>query len=93
MEIIHLMYFNRFDSFKNTGSSRLVNQLLTEMDGLEERKSVFLIGATNRPGQIITIIFSLNWICVFRYCRSSNNSTRPIRQGPIRRFPYTGRKE
>ncbi|CAG2235591.1 NVL [Mytilus edulis] len=32
------------------GSSvRVVNQLLTEMDGLEERKSVFIMGATNRP--------------------------------------------
>jgi ribosome biogenesis ATPase len=34
---------------KSTGSARLVNQLLTEMDGLEARKQVFLIGATNRP--------------------------------------------
>ena len=25
-------------------------QLLTEMDGLESRKQVFVIGATNRPG-------------------------------------------
>lgn len=34
------------------GSSvRVVNQLLTEMDGLEERKQVFIMGATNRPGQ------------------------------------------
>ncbi|MCP9257146.1 Nuclear valosin-containing protein-like [Dirofilaria immitis] len=32
-----------------SGSSRLVNQLLTEMDGIESRKEVFLIGATNRP--------------------------------------------
>ena len=27
----------------------MVNQLLTEMDGLEERKQVFIMGATNRP--------------------------------------------
>lgn len=27
----------------------MVNQLLTEMDGLEGRKSVFLMAATNRP--------------------------------------------
>jgi ribosome biogenesis ATPase len=26
-----------------------VNQLLTEMDGIQERKGVFIIGATNRP--------------------------------------------
>uniref|UniRef100_A0A915Q1G8 AAA+ ATPase domain-containing protein n=1 Tax=Setaria digitata TaxID=48799 RepID=A0A915Q1G8_9BILA len=36
-------------SSETTGSSRLVNQLLTEMDGIESRKEVFLIGATNRP--------------------------------------------
>ena len=31
-------------------SARVVNQLLTEMDGLEARKQVFIMGATNRPG-------------------------------------------
>lgn len=30
-------------------SARVVNQLLTEMDGIEERKGVFLMAATNRP--------------------------------------------
>jgi ribosome biogenesis ATPase len=30
-------------------SERVVNQLLTELDGLESRRSVFVIGATNRP--------------------------------------------
>jgi ribosome biogenesis ATPase len=30
-------------------SERVVNQLLTEMDGLESRKGVFVIAATNRP--------------------------------------------
>lgn len=30
-------------------SERVVNQLLTEMDGLESRRSVFIIAATNRP--------------------------------------------
>ena len=29
---------------------RVVNQLLTEMDGLEARKQVFIMAATNRPG-------------------------------------------
>ena len=33
-------------------SARVVNQMLTEMDGLELRKHVFVIAATNRPGQI-----------------------------------------
>jgi ribosome biogenesis ATPase len=30
-------------------SERVVNQLLTEMDGLDARRSVFIIAATNRP--------------------------------------------
>ena len=33
----------------NVHSSRVVNQLLTEMDGLNERKNVFIIAASNRP--------------------------------------------
>ncbi|XP_063429904.1 nuclear valosin-containing protein-like [Mytilus trossulus] len=39
----------RSDSGEGGSSVRVVNQLLTEMDGLEERKSVFIMGATNRP--------------------------------------------
>jgi len=33
-------------------SERVVNQLLTEMDGLEEMENVMIIGATNRPDMI-----------------------------------------
>lgn len=33
-------------------SDRVVNQLLTEMDGMNAKKNVFVIGATNRPDQI-----------------------------------------
>jgi ribosome biogenesis ATPase len=40
----------RSDSGDGSGASmRVVNQLLTEMDGMEERKGVFLMAATNRP--------------------------------------------
>lgn len=35
---------------QSNASARVVNQLLTEMDGLESRKQVFVMGATNRPG-------------------------------------------
>ncbi|KAJ6875550.1 LOW QUALITY PROTEIN: AAA family ATPase [Populus alba x Populus x berolinensis] len=46
------------ESFKERGSSvgdaggaadRVLNQLLTEMDGMTAKKTVFIIGATNRP--------------------------------------------
>lgn len=41
----------RSESGDNNVTSRIVNQLLTELDGLEPRKQVFIIGATNRPGK------------------------------------------
>ncbi|KAJ3339401.1 hypothetical protein HDU93_008309 [Gonapodya sp. JEL0774] len=37
---------------ENQSGARLVNTLLTELDGLESRRSVFVIGATNRPDMI-----------------------------------------
>ena len=40
----------RSDSSSDSGSTtRVVNQLLTEMDGVESRKGVFLMAASNRP--------------------------------------------
>ncbi|KAI3613605.1 ribosome biogenesis atpase rix7 [Moniliophthora roreri] len=42
----------RRDDSLSESSSRVVNTLLTELDGLDARKSVFVIGATNRPDMI-----------------------------------------
>ncbi len=39
----------RSQSGEGGASVRVVNQLLTEMDGLEARKQVYIMGATNRP--------------------------------------------
>ncbi|TKA57154.1 hypothetical protein B0A53_01110 [Rhodotorula sp. CCFEE 5036] len=39
----------RRDDSLSESTARLVNTLLTELDGLESRKQVFVIGATNRP--------------------------------------------
>lgn len=54
-----VLFFDELDSIgKARGSSlgdaggagdRVINQLLTEMDGVGSKKSVFIIGATNRP--------------------------------------------
>lgn len=30
-------------------ADRVINQILTEMDGMSSKKNVFIIGATNRP--------------------------------------------
>lgn len=55
-----VIFFDEFDSLcpqrSNSGDghagSRVVNQLLTEMDGVEGRKGVFIMAATNRPDMI-----------------------------------------
>src|SRR5882757_8629523 len=57
-----VMFFDELDSIaKSRGGSsgdaggagdRVLNQLLTEMDGMNAKKNVFIIGATNRPDQI-----------------------------------------
>lgn len=51
-----MIFFDEFDSLcpkrsdsGENSSQRVVNQLLTEMDGIEDRKGVFLMAATNRP--------------------------------------------
>ena len=53
-----VLFFDELDSIANQrGSSagdaggaadRVLNQLLTEMDGMNSKKTVFIIGATNR---------------------------------------------
>merc|ERR1711990_593514 len=54
-----VLFFDELDSIaKSRGSSvgdgggsgdRIINQVLTEMDGMGAKKNVFIIGATNRP--------------------------------------------
>ncbi len=42
----------RRDSALSEASSRVVNTLLTELDGLNDRHGIFVVGATNRPDMI-----------------------------------------
>ncbi|KAG0696210.1 P-loop containing nucleoside triphosphate hydrolase protein [Suillus ampliporus] len=42
----------RRDESMSESSARVVNTLLTELDGLDSRKSVYVIAATNRPDMI-----------------------------------------
>lgn len=42
----------RRDTSLSESSSRVVNTLLTELDGLNDRRGIFVIGATNRPDMI-----------------------------------------
>lgn len=41
-----------FSCFQSEATSRVVNTLLTELDGLESRRGIYVIGATNRPDMI-----------------------------------------
>jgi transitional endoplasmic reticulum ATPase len=54
-----VLFFDELDSIARArgssngdaggASDRVINQILTEMDGMNAKKSVFIIGATNRP--------------------------------------------
>ena len=54
-----VLFFDELDSIANQrgggggdaggAADRVLNQLLTEMDGMNAKKTVFIIGATNRP--------------------------------------------
>ena len=50
-----IIFFDEIDSLcasrgnDNQATERVVNQLLTELNGLQERKQVYVIAATNRP--------------------------------------------
>ena len=54
-----VLFFDELDSIaKSRGGNigdgggtadRVINQVLTEMDGMSSKKNVFIIGATNRP--------------------------------------------
>ena len=56
-----VMFFNELGSIAKArgrgggnagGAGNHVNQILTEMDGMNSKKNVFIIGVTNRPDQI-----------------------------------------
>lgn len=56
-----VLFFDEIDSIGRARSSRsndggvsdrVLNQLLAEMDGMNQKKNVFVIGATNRPAQL-----------------------------------------
>lgn len=66
------MFFDELDSIAksrggNVGDAggaadRVINQILTEMDGMGAKKNVFIIGATNRPGELfLFFICGIEW--------------------------------
>lgn len=66
---------SRSSDAESQSSSRLVNTLLTEMDGMQGRKQVFVIAATNRPDMIDPVLNILPRRCsdqagLTRHCMS-----------------------
>ena len=66
-----VLFFDELDALAprrgsdvNQSTERVVNQLLTEMDGTEGRQAVYLIAATNRPDMIDPALLRF----VFLYC-------------------------
>jgi transitional endoplasmic reticulum ATPase len=60
-----VLFFDELDSIAKArgnggdgggAADRVINQILTEMDGMNAKKNVFIIGATNRPDQIDSAI-------------------------------------
>eukprot|EP00126_Sphaerothecum_destruens_P002614 Sdes_comp16039_c0_seq1m5240 len=60
-----VLFFDELDSIAKSrggstgdsgGADRVINQILTEMDGMNAKKNVFIIGATNRPDIIDSAI-------------------------------------
>lgn len=74
-----VLFFDELDSIANQrGSSsgdaggaadRVLNQLLTEMDGMGSKKTVFIIGATNRCC-LLTLLWvaACEWWCQVHAC-------------------------
>jgi hypothetical protein len=69
-----VLFFDEFDSIAprrghdSTGvTDRVVNQLLTELDGVEGLDSVYVLAATSRPELIDPALLRLVWFCLFLF--------------------------
>jgi len=69
-------------------SDRVVNQLLTEMDGMTSKKNVFVIGATNRPEQLDNALCRPGRLDTLVYVPLPNESERAsILKAQLRKTP------
>merc|ERR1719473_80976 len=94
-----VLFFDELDSIAsarggNSGDGggagdRVINQMLTEMDGINSKKSVFIIGATNRPDIIDPAIIrpgrldQLVYIPLPDEASRSNILSASLRKSPI----------
>ncbi|KAI7875211.1 transitional endoplasmic reticulum ATPase [Lichtheimia hyalospora FSU 10163] len=95
-----VMFFDELDSIaKARGGSmgdaggagdRVLNQILTEMDGMNAKKNVFVIGATNRPDQIDPALLRPGRLDQLIYIPLPDESSRlNILQAQLRKSPVS----
>jgi len=105
-----ILFFDELDSIaKARGGSvgdaggaadRVINQILTEMDGMSSKKNVFIIGATNRPDIIDPAILRPGRLDQLIYIPLPDEKSREailkanLRKSPIAKevdIPFLGR--
>ena len=96
-----VLFFDELDSIANQrGSSagdaggaadRVLNQLLTEMDGMNAKKTVFIIGATNRPDIIDSALLRPGRLDQLIYIPLPDEPSRlAIFKAALRKSPIAG---
>lgn len=72
-------------------ADRVINQLLTEMDGMGAKKNVFIIGATNRPDIIDSAILRPGRLDQLIYIPLPDEASRQsIFKANLRKSPVAG---
>ncbi|MFC2163286.1 AAA family ATPase [Candidatus Altiarchaeota archaeon] len=88
-----IMFFDEIDAVAGRRSSgqkgperRLVNQLLTEMDGFTKREGLMILGATNAPWDLVSTYCSLSTVNVkSREGMYIISSTRMVAENKVER--------
>lgn len=60
-----LLFFSISSSGAGNVADRVLAQLLTEMDGIEQLKDVTILAATNRPDMIDKVQIDAGWYILF----------------------------
>lgn len=93
-----VMFFDELDSIAKArgggagdaggAGDRVLNQILTEMDGMNTKKNVFIIGATNRPDQIDNALLRPGRLDQLIYIPLPDEASRlSIMQATLRKSP------
>jgi transitional endoplasmic reticulum ATPase len=93
-----VMFFDELDSIAKArgggggdaggAGDRVLNQILTEMDGMNAKKNVFIIGATNRPDQIDSALLRPGRLDQLIYIPLPDEQSRlQILQAALRKSP------